>query len=119
MDVLHIDRGPAASVGQAFSLGCGWVDVPGEPAKGRVGSLVRGSVGVAGICCLVSLRLLFRRFVLLSSPFSKMLLLLLLLPQLSIQDAFVADVGSRCMDEEEGENKRFRYLSNLSPVKNC
>ncbi len=115
MDVLHTDRGPAASVGQALSIGSRWVDVPGEPAKGRVGSLVGGSIGVAGICFLVSLRLLFLRFVLLSSPFPKMFLLL---PQLSIQDAFVADVGSRCMDEEE-ENKRFRYLSNLSPVKNC
>ncbi len=74
------------------------------------------SVGVAGILLARFASLAFSS---LSSPFPKMLLLLVLvLPQLPIQDAFVADVGSRCMDEEE-ENKRFRYLWNLSPVKNC
>ncbi len=83
MYVLNTYRGPAASVGQALSMGSGWVDVPGEPAKGRVASLVGGVLELQGFCLLVSLRFAFSSlyfcFVLLSSPFPKMLLLLLLL----------------------------------------
>ncbi len=83
-----------------YLMGSGWVDVPGEPAKGRVGSLVGGSVGVVqGFARSFRFACFFFAFVLLSSPFPKMLLLLLLLfSQLPIQDAFCC----RCLFQMYG-----------------
>ncbi len=117
--MLHTYRGPAASVRQALSMGSGWVDVPGEPAKGRVGSLVGGAWELCRDLLARFAPLAFSSLYfcfLLPSP--KCFFFFFFFLNCQFRMLFVADVCSRCMEEEE-ENKRFRYLSNLCPVKNC